>query len=478
MHSREEISERRHSRKRMSQQRHVLETQKESLLSMIKEVDSLYLQKITKKQRKLQQLFHKSLCSLYNLPSTPTLSTSCSRTASWSNISAFTLETQHSSLLISKTSEKQQDTAHATGEPTSEVFDLLSKNIGFIFAGQGFNPLDELKQILAKHPEFFKLLKLFSYSLTLEAGKLQLSRDYNVYNWIKTNKVPDEQYLLSSPISYPLTYICQIFQFLSLVSRLGSNPVDYSRQCNSGICYSQGVLTASALSVSSTTSLFSENLLFFLKLSFLIGHFCEPKVEEKNPMASFKGLDRVALENLISELALTGIEVGLKSAESTFVVVGESAKVSKLVEYVKQRRTELKTVCTFVKSKALFHHTSQKIAVQNILEALGSNVDIEGESLFPVFDTETGEELDCLDVRRIVELQVTRFHDFEKLVSAGTERIKKFVDFGPSDVVGKLVASQNKNVSIFFAAGKMQDKKSLDGKLQGINLLLGESIPS
>ena len=92
------------------------------------------------------------------------------------------------------------------------------------FAGQGTKYIDELIQLYSTYPKIRPFIQDAIAEIKKQASCYDdtqtafFSHGLEIDRWLEDeNKVPDSGYLVSSPISHPLIYLCQIANYISIL---------------------------------------------------------------------------------------------------------------------------------------------------------------------------------------------------------------------------------------------------------------------
>lgn len=118
------------------------------------------------------------------------------------------------------------------------------------FAGQGVIYMDELRHRYAACPAVRPFIQEAIAEIKRQASQYDdthsgfFTRGLDVDRWIHhPEETPDVGYLLSSPLSHPLIYLCQIANFISILQE-GLEPERLLRHTHSATGFSTGVVAA------------------------------------------------------------------------------------------------------------------------------------------------------------------------------------------------------------------------------------------
>jgi len=229
------------------------------------------------------------------------------------------------------------------------------------FGGQGFEYLQELRTIYENislsgdHTEDSKTLLqklllqaneiLSSQSSSAEARSLGLYKEgFNIIDWINDEDVcPSENYLSSSPISYPLIFLTQVCQYASTAFSLFPadkfDPILKMKELWKGTTgHSQGIISSILVSVASNTQQYLSLSMSLLQYSFWLGARFQQVYDnqylkigendtEENPMLSILGLPLDVLDKVLTSVNKTihpdyHIELSLINGPRNFVCTG------------------------------------------------------------------------------------------------------------------------------------------------------------
>lgn len=152
-----------------------------------------------------------------------------------------------------------------------------------IFGGQGntddfFEELRELNDVynglvsdlIAKIAE-----KLNHLVKTTENVDKIYTQGFDILTWLTNpDKTPDQDYLLSVPVSCPLICVLQLCHYAITCKILGLTPGEFRGYLSGATGHSQGLVTAMAIASSTTWDSFIENGLKAISLLFYIGSRC------------------------------------------------------------------------------------------------------------------------------------------------------------------------------------------------------------
>lgn len=368
--------------------------------------------------------------------------------------------------------------------------DLLKKSIGqeaktfALFGGQGNTDdyFEELRELNYMYRGLISDLldKVAAQLLTLVRTTDNVDKIYtqgfNIKNWLKSpNKTPDQDYLLSVPVSCPLICVIQLAHYAVTCKTLGVTPGEFRDSLSGATGHSQGLVTAVAIASSDSWESFYENSLKAVTLLFFIGARClttyprtslpptmlqdslENGEGRPSPMLSVRDLSREEVESFIASTNKhlpvdKHIAISLVNGGRNLVVSGPPESLyglnltlrnNKAPSGLDQARIpfserKLKFSNRFLPIFAPFHSHLLEPATDLIL------ADVEADKLaflskdlkIPVFDTYSGEnfqdnkgDVTANVIKCITQLPV----HWEQATSFESTHL---LDFGPGGVSG------------------------------------------
>ncbi|KAJ3275787.1 hypothetical protein HDV01_007254 [Terramyces sp. JEL0728] len=227
----------------------------------------------------------------------------------------------------------------------------ISKNLVAVFGGQGQNNFyfKELAQIY--HLNHAWLQDLFEIA-SKELG-------WPLIDWI-TKDPPEATYLASVAVSCPLIGLTQLCHYYLCCVEQGITPQEFNQSFSVVLGHSQGLVSALAISASSTLNDFKLNFAKSIRLLSLIGKHAS-KVCVATPsssMLSVNGLSRKELNSIVDEFNMhnDSVYIGLINGPKTLVLCGLESSLNKLtVALSKAQQTNEKVQYKFLPIKAPFH---------------------------------------------------------------------------------------------------------------------------
>lgn len=359
----------------------------------------------------------------------------------------------------------------------------LAKTLA-IFGGQG-NSDDYFEELRELNTMYHGLLddmlqkvaaKLTSLVKTTENVDKIYTQGFDILTWLKSpDRTPDQDYLLSVPVSCPLICIIQLAHYAVTCKTLGVSPGEFRDHLVGATGHSQGLVTAVAIASSDSWESFIEQSLKAVSLLFFIGARClitYPRTSlpptmlqdsldngegRPSPMLSVRDLSREEVEKFIEITnkhlpAEKHIAISLVNGGRNLVVSGPPESLygfnltlrnNKAPSGLDQARVpfserKLKFSNRFLPILAPFHSHLLEPATELIL------ADVEAESLafnsvdlkIPVYDTYSGENFQ--DATGCVISRVTKcITQLPVHWEAATNfESTHLLDFGPGGVSG------------------------------------------
>lgn len=308
-----------------------------------------------------------------------------------------------------------------------------------IFGGQGNSDdyFEELRELNSMYhgliADFLAQVasKLTSLVKTTENVDKIYTQGFDIMTWLKSpDRTPDQDYLLSVPVSCPLICVIQLAHYAVTCRTLGVTPGEFRDYLGGATGHSQGLVTAVAIASSDSWESFFENSLKAISLLFFIGARClitYPRTSlpptmlqdsldngegRPSPMLSVRDLSREEVESFIEVTnkhlpAEKHIAISLVNGGRNLVVSGPPESLyglnltlrnNKAPSGLDQARVpfserKLKFSNRFLPIFAPFHSHLLEPATELIL------ADVEAENLsfnssdlkIPVYDTYSGD---------------------------------------------------------------------------------------
>ncbi|EGV63242.1 beta subunit of fatty acid synthetase [Yamadazyma tenuis] len=368
----------------------------------------------------------------------------------------------------------------------SNLLNCESADIFAIFGGQGnsddyFEELRELYNIY--NPLIKNLISEINSSLQTLLKKVDnvdkvYTQGLDIIQWLENkDKTPDQDYLLSVPVSCPLICLIQLCHYQITCKILDIHPGEFLSHLKGSTGHSQGLVTSVAISCSNNWEQFlgnsvkAINLLFFIGLRCLITYpsttlppsMLQDSLENgegrPSPMLSVRDLSEEQVEKFIAQTnahlpADKHISISLVNGPNQLVVSGPPESLYGLnltlrngkaqpgldQSRIPHSKRKLKFSNRFLPIFAPFHSHLLKDANDLIIEDLKLNeLEFAAKSLkIPVYDTFNGENFQDFTAstsvsERLVYLITQLPVNWEVATNFKSTHI---LDFGPGGVSG------------------------------------------
>ncbi|EIW84299.1 fatty acid synthase [Coniophora puteana RWD-64-598 SS2] len=394
-----------------------------------------------------------------------------------------------SSFHLARHALEQNNVSDIPNAPPSKLLTAASEgnaSIYAIFGGQGTNEVyfDELQALYDTYrPYVFGLISAMTNEILVPlVAEREATGFYtygmNVLGWLSGAIArPSVEYLASIPVSLPLIGLTQLIQYLVVCRVSGLSPGEL-RKCIAGATgHSQGVVSAVAISASSTYESYDINAKRALRWLFFCGLrgqeafpvlAIEPSIIQDSieggegqptPMLSIAGLSLSEVEPHIAKTNKhlpenSQLGVSLYNGPRNFVVTGPPRALYGLVINLRKVRapsgedqskipfSQRKPVFTvrFLVVNAPYHSTYLTSATDKLC-----NEDLAGEELWkseelaiPVYNTEDGSDMRKLSssIARSLCDQIFTSPIHWSAATGFPETATHIVDFGPGGVNG------------------------------------------
>ncbi len=203
-------------------------------------------------------------------------------------------------------------------------------NIFIQFAGQGVKYMDELRRLYTAYPPVRPFIQHAIAEIKNQAAHYDdtqsgfFTQGLEIDRWIDhPEETPDYSYLMSSPLSHPLIYLCQISNYISIVQD-GLDQEKLLRNTHAATGFSTGIMAAVMLSMGLPLDELWQLAMKIQALFFwqgirtqqsILNYGVRPKLmaalpdsNEGSPscMASIDGLTKTRLEDLIHAFSKYG----------------------------------------------------------------------------------------------------------------------------------------------------------------------------
>ncbi|KAJ2076549.1 fatty acid synthase alpha subunit Lsd1, partial [Coemansia sp. RSA 988] len=189
---------------------------------------------------------------------------------------------------------------------------------------------------------------------------------FDVLKWlVQPELMPNAEYLISAPVSMPLTGLVQLMQIIVLHKTLGVSPGDLARRFNAVAGHSQGIAIAAVFSMLSDEQSLDKLGTKILGILMLVGalsqiqhplYFFEnntnrmqssgPTESAPRPMVYVRGISRLVLDTLLCEFNNgqlpedEHVHLAVANSHDQFVVAGTVRSAVKLVELMRSRSAQ------------------------------------------------------------------------------------------------------------------------------------------
>lgn len=302
------------------------------------------------------------------------------------------------------------------------------------------------------------------------------TQGFDLIDWLqKPEKTPDQDYLLSIPVSCPLIGVIQLVHYALTARLLGFTPGELRDSFKGATGHSQGLVTAIAISEADSWASFSETMNKSISLLFLIGVYCyltypktslppyivEDSIENgegvPSPMLTISNLTKDQIQSFIDETnshlpTEKHVVISLVNGARNLVVSGPpqslyglnlALRMAKAPAGLNQARVpasdrKLKFTNRFLPISSPFHSHLLVPARAAIVEALTKrNIHFKQSNIkIPVFDTFDGKDLRDFQgsvEERIVDCIIDLPVNWEIATNFAATHI---LDFGPGGASG------------------------------------------
>ncbi len=308
-----------------------------------------------------------------------------------------------------------------------------------IFGGQGSTDyFDSLKSLCITYPTLIRpFVESMSKHLLLlsQANEARewLPESIDIIKWLQSDEhQPRPEYLRSAPVSFPLIGLVQVAQYATTCHVLDITPGDFRSVLEGVTGHSQGIVIATAISMSTSWASFYDNARWALTVLFWIGlrsqqssfpSSAEPTIVQDSlshdegrpsPMLSVRNLSESQVQQHI-DITNTYLDkdeqvfIALRNGPRNFVIAGppnslhglnrrlRGFKASPTVDQTRVQfsKRKLEFQHRFLPITAPFHSRYLQSAVKKIEEDLDRlEVRLSPSTLaLPVFDTRTGQDM-------------------------------------------------------------------------------------
>ncbi|KAI6024835.1 hypothetical protein BKA83DRAFT_685883 [Pisolithus microcarpus] len=394
-----------------------------------------------------------------------------------------------SAFFLARATLEQQNTTAIPKPQMPALFAATSKgdaSIYALFGGQGTNEVyfDELQALYDSYePYVSPLITAITKEVLIPLAAAHSSSSFynygmDVISWLSGAVArPSTAYLASVPISLPLIGLTQLIQYLVICRISDLTPAQLRGYLAGTTGHSQGVVSAVAISASSTYESFDINAKKALRWLFYCGMrgqeafpvlVLEPSIVhdsveggegQPSPMLSINGLDLSALKIHINATnkhlpSNSQVSVSLYNGPRNFVVTGPPRSLYGLVTNLRKVRASSgldQSKVPYSQRKPAFgvrflvvnapYHSSYMAEATDKL----CNEDLGGEELWahdelaiPVFNTEDGSDIreSTSSITRSLCDQIFTSPIHWDLATGFPEAATHVIDFGPGGLNG------------------------------------------
>jgi len=335
------------------------------------------------------------------------------------------------------------------------------------FAGQGVKYMDELRRLCSMHPAVRPFIQDAVRVIKEQAAEYDdtgsgfFAYGLDVDRWIDNpGETPDLAYLMSSPVSHPLIYLCQISNYISIVQE-GMNQEKLLRHTHSATGFSTGIVAAALVSMGLPIGELWQSALKVQAMFFWQGVRCQQSMlrfglhatldsdllnaAEGSPscMASINNLDKNKLDEMID--AFSGYGVVHPSYEllpNRWIISGLPENLVAFRHFLKNRGEEIDL--KYIPSTIAAHSPFLSYALETSpLDAKRIGLELRNKDMrIPVLANDTGSDLRDSNniILDIMRAYFTRPGIWRRQIAplASTDGIKFVLDFGPGTGVASL----------------------------------------
>ena len=362
-----------------------------------------------------------------------------------------------------------------------------------IFGGQGNieEYFDELREVYVTYPSFVENLIEDSASLVQKLSREPkinklYSKGLDVMHWLRdADALPDTEYLVSAPVSFPLIGIVQLAHFAVACKTLGFQPAELRDRLAGTTGHSQGIVSATILATVTDWESFDAAAKKLVTILFWIGSRSQqafpttslaPAVLQDSvehgegaptPMLSIRDLPMKAVQEHIDATNHhlpedRHIAISLINSARNFVVTGppislyglnlrlRKVKAATGLDQTRVPFTQRKVrfVNRFLPISAPFHSSYLAEAYTHAVEDLKA-IHVRGTDLaIAVYDTKTGEDIRKLGDQNIVPALVRMITQDTVNWETATAfpGASHVLDFGPGGISGLgVLTNRNKD---------------------------------
>lgn len=338
------------------------------------------------------------------------------------------------------------------------------------FAGQGMKYMDELRRLYKMNPSIQPFIGEAAAIIQRELSQYDDSetgyfhRGLDVMSWIDSpDRTPDAAYLLSSPLSHPLIYLCQIATYISVLQE-GLDSDWLLKNTHSTTGFSTGILAAIIAAMGLPLQELQEVALKGQAMFFWQGVRCgqsmsrfgiHPELDPEKVdsaggspscMANINNINRQQLEELAAQFSDYGtIHPAYELMPDRWIVAGLPENLTAFGRFINGENQQFE--CRFIPSTIAAHCPFLNYALQTSpQDASRIGLSLTGSQLkVPVWSNDSGANLGESDdiIWDIMQAYFTRPALWQKQIAPliGENGITHVLDFGPGGGVASLTES-------------------------------------
>ncbi len=338
------------------------------------------------------------------------------------------------------------------------------------FAGQGMKYMDELRRLYKMNPSVQPFIQQAAAVINKELSEYDdsetrfFTQGLDVIRWIESaDETPDAAYLLSSTLSHPLIYMCQIATYMSVLED-GLDPDWLLEHTHSATGFSTGIVSAVMVAMGLPLPEFREVALKGQAMFFWQGVRCQqsmfrfgvsPMLEnakldvgEGSPscMASINNINRLQLDQLCSEFSDYGIaHPAYEMMPDRWIVAGLPQNLHGFGQFIREKNPDFGW--KFIPSTIAAHCPFLNYALQTSpQDAKRTGLSLTGNQLkIPVWSNDSGENLgESPDIIwDVMQAYFTRPAHWPMQIAplVAQSGITHVLDFGPGAGIASLTES-------------------------------------
>lgn len=368
------------------------------------------------------------------------------------------------------------------------------------FAGQGVKYMEELRNLYYMYPAVQSYIQESAKAIQTEVSQYDdsqtgfFSQGLDVLKWIeKPDTTPEMGYLMSSPLSHPFIYLCQISTYISILEE-GVDPKTLLDNTHSITGFSTGVVAAIVTSVGNTVETVKRVGLKVLAMFFWQGIRCQQAMHkfgvrgtlqtdlldtrEGSPscMAAIGNLKRDLLMSYMNEFTDYGVihfAYGLMPDRNIIAGLPQNVSAFKLFLKDQEPRASWRYINSTIAAHCPFLRYSLEMSPKDA-ERIGVRFNRDDMQV-PVWSNDTGQDIrDCKNiVWEVMRAYFTRpafwNNQIKPLLTPGD--ICYVLDFGPGNGVAVLTKGYIKgsDIQVIRCVIPMERKKLIEEILPSLS---------